>query len=136
MVKVVLDANVWISGIFFKGKLRKILDQWKEGRFELVVSPEIWLELEKKLRIWGKRLSKEDQVSRYLALVKKRAIMVYPREKVNVCEDEDDNKFLEAGKEVKADYLVTGDKGLLKIKRFEGMRVVAPAWWLRYLGKK
>lgn len=40
-MKIVLDTNVLVSGIFFSGAPSKILEAWDEGAFELVISPEI-----------------------------------------------------------------------------------------------
>ena len=41
-MKVILDTNVLISGIFFGGQPRAVLDGWAGGRFELLVSPSIF----------------------------------------------------------------------------------------------
>jgi hypothetical protein len=41
-VKAVLDTNVLISGIFFAGQPRAVLDARAAGRFELVLSPSIF----------------------------------------------------------------------------------------------
>ena len=41
-MKVVLDTNVLISGIFFGGLPRAVLDAWAVERFELLVSPLIF----------------------------------------------------------------------------------------------
>ena len=40
-LKVVMDTNVFVSGIFFSGPPYQILKAWQSGEFELVVSPEI-----------------------------------------------------------------------------------------------
>ena len=40
-MKVVLDTNVLVSGIFFSGPPAGILRAWSQGKFQLVLSPEI-----------------------------------------------------------------------------------------------
>jgi putative PIN family toxin of toxin-antitoxin system len=40
-VKVVLDTNVFVSGVFFSGPPYLILQAWKDGKIQMVVSPEI-----------------------------------------------------------------------------------------------
>lgn len=40
-LKVVMDTNVFVSGIFFSGPPFRILQAWRSGEFELVVSHEI-----------------------------------------------------------------------------------------------
>ncbi|MDZ4662907.1 MAG: putative toxin-antitoxin system toxin component, PIN family [Pseudomonadota bacterium] len=47
-MKVVIDTNVFVSGIFWKGPPSKVIDLWLDGRFELVKTPEI---LEEYIRI-------------------------------------------------------------------------------------
>jgi predicted nucleic acid-binding protein len=40
-VKAILDTNVLISGIFFSGLPYDILTSWRDGKMELIISPEI-----------------------------------------------------------------------------------------------
>ena len=54
MVRVVLDTNIWISAIFFGGKLGKILTLWKDEKITVIFSQGTFVELEKKLLFWGK----------------------------------------------------------------------------------
>jgi predicted nucleic acid-binding protein len=43
-VRIVLDTNVFISGIFFSGPPNRILQDWRSGRVQLVLTPEIFEE--------------------------------------------------------------------------------------------
>lgn len=45
-MRVVLDTNVLVSGIFFAGVPGRVLEAWADGKFELVLSPSIFDELE------------------------------------------------------------------------------------------
>jgi predicted nucleic acid-binding protein len=40
-VKIILDTNVFISGVFFSGPPRQILNAWRDGKIQLVISQEI-----------------------------------------------------------------------------------------------
>jgi predicted nucleic acid-binding protein len=40
-VKAILDTNVFISGVFWKGPPFEILKAWQEQRFHLAISPPI-----------------------------------------------------------------------------------------------
>ena len=40
-MRVVLDTNIVISGAFFGGRPRALLEAWNDGRFELLISPSI-----------------------------------------------------------------------------------------------
>ena len=43
-MKVVVDTNVFISGVFFTGPPHQILDAWRRGSVHIVVAPEILIE--------------------------------------------------------------------------------------------
>jgi len=47
-MKVVVDTNVFVSGVFWKGPPHKVLQAWESGRFRMVVSRPI---LEEYLRV-------------------------------------------------------------------------------------
>jgi len=40
-MKIVLDTNVFISGVFFSGPPYQILKAWRDGKLQLIVSSEI-----------------------------------------------------------------------------------------------
>jgi AbrB family looped-hinge helix DNA binding protein len=40
-VRIVLDTNVLVSGVFFGGPPGRILEAWRDRRIQLVLSPEI-----------------------------------------------------------------------------------------------
>jgi predicted nucleic acid-binding protein len=46
-VKIVLDTNVFVSGIFFGGPPGTILEAWQDGRIDFAVSLEILTEYER-----------------------------------------------------------------------------------------
>lgn len=50
--------------------------------------------------------------------------------------DPDDNKFLAAAYEAKADYLVSVDNHLLSLKYYHGTQILSPALFLRALSEK
>lgn len=54
------------------------------------------------------------------------AIKIIPSRKVNICRDKKDNQVLDLCVVGKADYLVTGDKDLLVLKKFKKTKIVSP----------
>lgn len=75
-----------------------------------------------------------------LSKVAKKVIMnseiVKPKVKLNIVkEDKDDNKILECAKEGKVDYIITQDKHLLKLKSFEGIKILKPDEFLKRIKK-
>ncbi|MBI2612018.1 putative toxin-antitoxin system toxin component, PIN family [Candidatus Gottesmanbacteria bacterium] len=130
MVRVVIDTNIWISAIFFGGKLAQILEAWKEEKFTAVFSQRIFLELENKLIYWGKKLDEEKKVAEYLLAINKNASFVYPQKKFNICRDPKDNMLLEAADTANVKYLVSGDKDLLTIKKLGKTEIISPRKFL------
>ena len=63
----------------------------------------------------------------------REAVLVPGRVRVKASRDPDDDKFLEAAIEGQAQYVVTGDKDLLGLKTYRGIRIVRPAAFLPML---
>ena len=51
-MKVVLDTNIFISGIFWKGSSNKVITNWRKGRFALVTSLEAVSEIIEIRQLW------------------------------------------------------------------------------------
>lgn len=135
-MKVVLDTNVFISGIFFKGPPQKILKAWRDGRIKILISEEI---IEEYRRV-GELLSKQFpdiECGPILRLLAINAQFVQPKKlSAQVCEDPDDDKFLECAICGNSDFIVSGDKHLLKVSGHRGIEVFSPRNFVdNYLGK-
>lgn len=133
MVKVVLNTNVWVSAIFFGGRLAKILVDWKEEKFVVFFSRDTFSELKDKVLFWGKKLGVAKESEEYLYFINKKAEFVYPQKKFLLCQDPEDNKFLDTAFMAKTDYLVSGDKKLLKVKKIDRTKIVSPKEFLKIL---
>jgi len=127
--RVVLDTNIYLSGIIFGGNCRHILDLAIEGKIIAISSLGILLEISQKLEKkfkWNK-----EKILRTIKTIGQTAEIVYPKIKLKIVKaDKNDNKILEAGIEGNADYLVSGDKHLLNIKDYGGMEILSPADFL------
>jgi putative PIN family toxin of toxin-antitoxin system len=140
MLKAVLDANLFISGLLTpQGPSAKILSQWRVGTFDLVVSFPILHEIQRvifypKIK---KRLSWTNSgIIEFLHDLSQFSIMVSGQTKVDVIKDDpSDNKFLACAFEGNADYIVTGDQHLLKIKEYKEIRIISPKEFLDILKK-
>jgi len=132
-MKVVLDTNIFISGIFWKGDPNKIVLAWKEGKFILVSSMDIISELINVLKDFKIRLP-DDLLSFWIDSIVKNSEFVKLENKLKVVmEDPTDDKFLETALNGKADYLVTQDKHLLKLGEFCGIKIIIPTEFLKKL---
>jgi len=131
--KVVIDTNVFVSGLTFKGKPREVLDLiWRED-IEACISSFILKELEETLKkdfSWDR-----DQIKHTIEKIKAKAILIQPKNKVSVIkENDDDNRILECAIEGKAQYLISGDrKHLLPLKEYQGTKILTPSEFLKLL---
>ena len=129
-IKAVLDTNVIISGIFWRGAPFDILGAWQNRRFLLVISPPILDEYRRVLDEMTKQRS-IPVLSSILEIIELHSEMVTPvRFTQHVCSDPDDDKFLGAALAARADYVVTGDAALLKVKNYEGIQIIKPRQFL------
>ena len=124
-MRVVLDTNVFISGIHWNGSSEKIIRAWMNKDFDLVSSLPIIKELVRILMSFKVPLDLDD-ISWWESLILEKAILVVPTEKINIVTDPDDNKFVEAALEGEAQYIVSKDKHLLILKEYGGIKVLHP----------
>jgi putative PIN family toxin of toxin-antitoxin system len=125
-MKIVLDTNVLISGIYFSGPPGKILQAWRSSRFQLCVSPEI---LEEYLNV-AERLANRYAGIEYegiLGLIVQNAELVQATDLPEpVSEDPDDDKFLTCALASNTRIIVSGDRDLLKVSGYADIRVLTP----------
>ncbi len=126
MVKVVPDSNVWISAFNFGGVPRRIIELGVSGEVRLATSDEILAEVSRvqtdKFN-WSPDRSKEWEGD-ILAFTEK----VQPVQRVDVISaDPTDNRILECAVAAEADYIVTGDKHLLRLLAFVNTQIITPA---------
>jgi len=125
-LKVVMDTNVFVSGVFFSGPPYQILNAWQSGEFELVVSQEI---LDEYRRV-GEFLAEERpniDSNPILHFVVEHAKVYQPVElKEAICEDPDDDNFFACALASGSKVIVSGDKHLLKVSGYEGIEVLKP----------
>jgi putative PIN family toxin of toxin-antitoxin system len=129
MIKVVLDTNVFISALFWKGAPYQIFKRILEGAILNFVSPQILEEL--KERLLEKFKLPPERVKEYLEIIVFNSQVVYPKKKLNIVkEDPNDNKIIECALEAQASFIVSGDKHLLEIKEYKGIRIISPKEFL------
>jgi len=133
-VKVILDTNVLVSGIFFGGYPYRILDAWKRGKIRIVLSEEIFDEYERVIKELSRKF-KEIDVSELLTLIAINSIWVGTNPlPFNVSEDPDDDKFISCAIASRTRCVISGDKHLLALSGFQGIEVLKPKVFVeRYL---
>ena len=130
-MKLVLDTNVFISGIFWTGSSNKILELWKEEKFTLITSMDIISEIIGVLNDFKIQLPPQ-MITEWAELILKNSTVVEPKEKISaVSEDPSDNKFLETAVTGSADFIISQDNHLLKLKEFNSIKLLTPDDFLK-----
>lgn len=133
-MKVVLDTNVFVSGVFFNGPPFQILLAWRAGKTQLVISAEI---LDEYRRV-GEILAEEYpaiNLEPMLEFVEQNAIVLsVPPLAERICDDPDDDKFLACALAGGSKLIISGDKHLLKVSGNQNIEVMKPRDFLdKYL---
>lgn len=115
-VKAVIDTNIWVSALLNpSGYPAKLLKAFIAGRFELVVSEPLLVELADVLnrpRIKIKYGLDEADISEFLQLLEEQSEHVFPPGTIAICRDPDDNAVIETAIVGKAFCIVSRDDDL------------------------
>ena len=125
-VVAVFDVNVLVSALIARGKPRELWLKTVRKEFTLVLSGKIRSEF---LRVIGRKkfrhyLSERDVVD-FLKILNNTVKFVRPVSKLQVIEeDPDDNLILATAIRGRANYIVSGDRHLLDLGEFRGIKIV------------
>jgi putative PIN family toxin of toxin-antitoxin system len=130
-MRIVIDTNVFVSGVFWGGPPAQVLQAWRDERLEIVLSPAILDEYRRVGREIARRFPLIDLDPIIDALALGAHIVPdcdLPRP---VCSDPDDDMFIAAAVAGRATFLISGDRGLLRVGDYGGVRILAPATFVR-----
>ena len=131
-MRIVLDTNVFISS-FFGGNPRTIINLWKDGRLTLCLSQDIFDEYIEVLRRLG--LDNTPELEELLKLFATGFHIVFTTRtpEIHVVTDPDDDKFIACALALKAGCVVSGDKALVDVRLYQGIRIVTPREFLEIM---
>ena len=125
--RIIIDTNLWIS--FLISKQFSFLDNLIErNKVKLIFSDDLIADFLEVIR--RPKLSiffSEEDLNHLLEIIDQKAEFVNVTSFVDVCRDSNDNFLLALAKDGDADYLITGDKDLLIIKKFENTDIITIA---------
>lgn len=131
MLKVVIDTNVFLSGILFGGNPRKILFHLLQKDFILCISPALKAEIINKLLF--KFQASDTFLNSLSKLIDNYSEKYIPKHHLNICKDKEDNFLFELAEAANADLIVSGDRKVLEIKEYKGIKVISPKHFLKLL---
>lgn len=142
-MRVVLDTNIYISGLFFGGIPRRILDLIEEKFITPCFTIKTFTELERLLyhdKFIKQRNLLSFSIADFLNRIKSYSL-IFPQPSeipipIIIKEDLPDNYFLACAILSQVSFIVSGDKHLLKLKKFQGIRIVSPREFLKIIKSK
>ena len=133
-MKVILDTNVVMSAVFFGGSPLRILEAWRDGCLELIVTEDILAEY---AEIANRLTARYPQVDfhPWLSFIKEKATTVRVcRPYAAVCEDPDDDVFVACAIKADAKIICSGDHHLLQVDGHAGVEILPPRQFvIKYL---
>lgn len=136
-MRVILDTNVFVSGIFFSGPPYAILHAWRQGILTLVVSVEILSEYERVGQELANQFPQVDIAPILELLAFKGEVADASPLAEQICSDPDDDKFLACAVASGTKIISSGDKALRKTSGYSGIEVLSPRELVnKYLNKK
>jgi putative PIN family toxin of toxin-antitoxin system len=135
-LRAVLDTNLFLSALLSaRGAPAVAVEAWRAGRFELVTSREQIAELKRAVRYEKlRRLISRAALGRLVNGLHTAEILLVRLRYAGGSPDPDDDYLLAMAAAADADYLVTGDRALLRLRRFAHTRVVTPRRFAGLLG--
>ena len=129
-MRVVFDSNILIAALLFQGgRAEAAVANILDGVDNLVISRPIIQEV---LSVLASKFSRDkEELSRVAVVLGEMGQIVEPSRRLAVLRDEPDNRILECAVEGNAEAIVTGDKAMLAIGEYEGIRLVTLADYLK-----
>jgi len=132
IMRVVLDTNVLISALLFKGELSRVVRLWQKGKIVPIISKETFSELRTVLEYPKFSLSRAEMKS----LIEHEILPFFEVADVNAhvkgaCRDTEDDKFISCAISANADCIVTGDKDLSDLKKYQSVRIIRASNFIR-----
>ena len=125
-MNIVLDTNVFISGIFFSGPPYEILKAWKNSHIQIVLTQQILEEYQRVAESLSEQFPHVD-IRPILELLSIHCLFINADNfKTSVCDDPDDEKFIECAVAGNIKTIVSGDKHLLNISGYQSIVVLKP----------
>jgi uncharacterized protein len=130
VVRLVADSNIWISAFNFSGNPRRVIELGASELVQIATSDAILQE------VWRVQHEKfelaMEQLEEWQKDILEFTLHVKPTETLDVVKDDaDDNRVIECAVGARADYIVTGDNDLLRLRTFRNVAIVSPAEFLK-----
>lgn len=136
MRRVTADTNVLVSALIYRrGKPYQLLRMALEGEINLAISQPI---IDETLEVLDRKFGiPPEELPEYKAVLTEAARTVQPAVQLDVIrEDPDDNRILECAVTAGSEFIVTGDKDLLRLGQYDAIQIVTVSEFLNPGGRR
>jgi putative PIN family toxin of toxin-antitoxin system len=138
--RVVLDTNILVSALLFRGEVSKIYTLWNTGAITPVISKDTFNEFMDVLGYPKFKLTRDE----IKAIIDEEVLPYFEvidnvKQVSGVCKDPDDDKFIACAIIAGVELIVSGDAALCKVKKYKTVKVVSASEFLKQFaisGKK
>lgn len=130
-MRVTVDTNVLISALGWNGAEAAVMEMVFDCSLELCISTQILSEF---YRVVGypKFGFTEEEIDGFIGRLLPNAILLNPSKRIHAVEaDSDDDRIIEYASEGKSNYIITGDKHLLQLGEYKGIKILTASDFLR-----
>lgn len=125
IIRVVLDTNILVTALLFKGELSRIVEGWQRGKIVPLISKETFVELKTVLEYPKFSLSHAEIES----IIEQEILPFFEVVKIShpvrgLYRDPEDDKFISCAIAGEADFIVTGDKDLLDLRKYQSIKMI------------
>lgn len=122
-MRVVFDTNIFISAFIIPGRQgEKAVLKIIEDQDSLLISADIIKEV---LSVLSSKFGRDREALSHVAVtLSELAELVKPARRIRLLKDEPDNRILECAVSGRADFLVTGDKKILQLQEYKGVKII------------
>ena len=130
-MRIIVDTNVFISGLFWSGPPSKIMEMWEARKLSLVLSDEI-LEEYKRVAFYLQGKYPLVNLAPFINLLIFHSEFYIPAKlSERVCKDPDDDKFISCALAGSVNIIISGDKKLLNASGYQGISIITPSLFLK-----
>ena len=136
MKSVVIDTNVIVSALLFGGKPGKLIQLWKAGQIQPLITKEITEEYLRVLAYPKFNLSENDIgfLLNHEILPYFKAVKIKPgRWKTTIEDDPSDDMFIRCAVSGICKIIISGDRHLLDLKTYGKIRILAVSLFFKEL---
>lgn len=127
-MKIVLDTNVLISGIFWGGTPYKIVECIATDQIQVVVTKNI---LKEYFEVLNRMNPTMEIAKKWQLLLMEKVLITEEVQTVRFSRDSNDDMFVSCALSADTNYIVSGDKDLLTLKTVSNTKIVTPAQFLK-----